>query len=156
MAPKVRNSIGFILTRREMQEFYFGPITFSQLYGYNAFGNIVQSAFVSYNPAFLGLSQGNINISENEIYTSEDSTLPISITKPFTYNVRSNDGVYSYIQLARPNDTVSTYAYAGLTTLTYTFAVPEPSTWAMMLLGFAGVGFAGYRRPGAGRATLAA
>ena len=24
-------------------------------------------------------------------------------------------------------------------------AIPEPSTWAMMLLGFAGVGFAGYR-----------
>jgi PEP-CTERM motif len=26
-----------------------------------------------------------------------------------------------------------------------TSAVPEPSTWAMMLLGFAGLGFAGYR-----------
>jgi hypothetical protein len=25
-------------------------------------------------------------------------------------------------------------------------AVPEPSTWAMMLLGFAGIGFLGYRR----------
>ena len=25
-------------------------------------------------------------------------------------------------------------------------AVPEPSTWAMMLLGFAGLGFAGYRK----------
>ena len=25
-------------------------------------------------------------------------------------------------------------------------AVPEPSTWAMMLVGFAGLGFAGYRR----------
>jgi hypothetical protein len=24
-------------------------------------------------------------------------------------------------------------------------AVPEPSTWAMMLLGFAGLGLAGYR-----------
>jgi hypothetical protein len=24
-------------------------------------------------------------------------------------------------------------------------AVPEPPTWAMMLLGFAGLGFAGYR-----------
>jgi hypothetical protein len=24
--------------------------------------------------------------------------------------------------------------------------VPEPSTWAMMLMGFAGLGFAGYRR----------
>jgi hypothetical protein len=27
-----------------------------------------------------------------------------------------------------------------------TTSVPEPSTWAMMLLGFAGLGFAGYRR----------
>jgi hypothetical protein len=25
-------------------------------------------------------------------------------------------------------------------------AVPEPSTWAMMLIGFAGLGFAGFRR----------
>ena len=25
-------------------------------------------------------------------------------------------------------------------------AVPEPSTWAMMLLGFAGIGFVAYRR----------
>ena len=25
-------------------------------------------------------------------------------------------------------------------------AAPEPSTWAMMLLGFAGLGFAGYRK----------
>jgi hypothetical protein len=27
-----------------------------------------------------------------------------------------------------------------------TLTVPEPSTWAMMLLGFAGLGYAGYRR----------
>jgi hypothetical protein len=26
-----------------------------------------------------------------------------------------------------------------------TLAIPEPSTWAMMLLGFAGLGYAGYR-----------
>jgi PEP-CTERM motif len=30
-------------------------------------------------------------------------------------------------------------------------AVPEPSTWAMMLLGFAGLGFVGYRQTRAGR-----
>lgn len=29
-------------------------------------------------------------------------------------------------------------------------AVPEPSTWAMLLIGFAGIGFAAYRRSGAG------
>jgi len=34
--------------------------------------------------------------------------------------------------------------------------VPEPSTWMMMLAGFAGLGFAGYRRAKAGHATLAA
>jgi hypothetical protein len=34
--------------------------------------------------------------------------------------------------------------------------VPEPGTWAMMLLGFSGVGLLGYRRARAGRATLAA
>jgi hypothetical protein len=30
--------------------------------------------------------------------------------------------------------------------LTFTAAVPEPSSWAMMILGFAGVGFMAYRR----------
>jgi hypothetical protein len=36
---------------------------------------------------------------------------------------------------------------AGDSTFTATTtAIPEPCTWAMMLLGFAGLGFAGYRR----------
>lgn len=34
--------------------------------------------------------------------------------------------------------------------------VPEPSTWMMMLAGFAGLGFAGYRRATKGRDTVAA
>lgn len=33
--------------------------------------------------------------------------------------------------------------------------VPESSTWAMMLFGFAGLALAGYRRAKAGHATLA-
>jgi PEP-CTERM motif-containing protein len=31
--------------------------------------------------------------------------------------------------------------------------VPEPSTWAMMLLGFAGLGFAGYRKAKSGQTS---
>jgi hypothetical protein len=41
-----------------------------------------------------------------------------------------------------------TYSLAGATG-SGTFnvsAVPEPSTWAMMILGFAGIGFMSYRR----------
>jgi PEP-CTERM motif len=34
----------------------------------------------------------------------------------------------------------------GVGTFTLTVAVPEPSTWAMMLLGFCGLGFLAYRR----------
>jgi hypothetical protein len=34
--------------------------------------------------------------------------------------------------------------------------VPEPSTWAMMLLGFAGIGYGVYRRKKGAPATLVA
>ncbi len=37
-----------------------------------------------------------------------------------------------------------------------TSGVPEPSTWAMMALGFAGLGYAAFRRNAKGRATAVA
>jgi len=36
--------------------------------------------------------------------------------------------------------------YSGGVLVPFASAVPEPSTWAMMILGFAGVGFMAYRR----------
>ena len=39
-----------------------------------------------------------------------------------------------------------TYQYFDNVSLDVTAAVPEPSTWAMIILGFAGVGFLAYRR----------
>jgi hypothetical protein len=41
-------------------------------------------------------------------------------------------------------------------TITVAPAVPEPSTWAMLLIGFAGIGFATYRRRRKSDALLAA
>jgi hypothetical protein len=48
------------------------------------------------------------------------------------------------IESVGPLDGVVTYTYKPRTLA----AIPEPSTWAMMLVGFAGLGFAGYRASG--------
>jgi hypothetical protein len=47
----------------------------------------------------------------------------------------------------------STAAKAQLTESTFTTVIPEPSTWAMMVLGFIGLGYAAFRRNSKARAT---
>jgi PEP-CTERM motif len=43
----------------------------------------------------------------------------------------------------------------GIDNVSYNFStVPEASTWAMMLAGFAGLGFAGYRKARSSRTAL--
>jgi len=48
------------------------------------------------------------------------------------------------INVLTPNASLSFLSGANYSSITD--AVPEPSTWAMMLLGFAGIGFTAYRR----------
>jgi PEP-CTERM motif-containing protein len=55
-------------------------------------------------------------------------------------NGGNGPGLYGAVVLV---DGVADYTSAGGLSLT---AAPEPSTWAMMMLGFAGLGFAGYRK----------
>ena len=43
-----------------------------------------------------------------------------------------------------PNDYA--LAYTGRDLVPYVPSAPEPSTWAMLLIGFAGIGFAAYRK----------
>jgi hypothetical protein len=44
------------------------------------------------------------------------------------------------------DDVIRNVGVDGAFTIVQTPAVPEPSTWAMLLIGFAGIGFAAYRR----------
>jgi hypothetical protein len=55
-------------------------------------------------------------------------------------------------------ETISGIGFAGVGTFTMTIAaaVPEPSTWAMMIIGFCGLGFMAYRRKQNGSALSAA
>jgi hypothetical protein len=70
-----------------------------------------------------------------------------SITMPFSYTAHPGDSTYGYFALTgepefdlTPN-TITITLVDGLVA-----GVPELSTWAMMILGFCGVGFMAYRR----------
>jgi hypothetical protein len=83
-----------------------------------------------------------------------NGALQKSIYGPFVYHVLSSDIANGEVYIFHGD--VYAYAYAKLTSLTVSpvsTAAPEPSTWAMMLLGFGGLGFAGYRRAKAASAA---
>jgi hypothetical protein len=58
----------------------------------------------------------------------------------------------SYTQSGGAGAGISASATYSVTTTT----VPEPSTWAMMMLGFAGLGYAAFRRASKDRASAVA
>jgi len=64
-------------------------------------------------------------------------------------------GSLNELAFVDPTTGVATPLLTGLTAPHgLAFAAPEPSTWAMLLLGFAGLGFAGYRASVKGQASL--
>jgi hypothetical protein len=83
---------------------------------------------------------------ENSIFNYSGG-LPATITTPFIYNVTLSDGGSSDFSAfgASGNLSVSTLV---VSLDPPTINVPEPSTWAMMLLGLAGLGCLRYRRSG--------
>jgi hypothetical protein len=122
-----------------------------QVYGSNN-GSVSQQFHTAENS-----SSGQFEKLNNGIYNYNGS-LPASITTPFTHTVNSSDA-YHLGYYNSKNGTVYDYISANLETLTvseHVAAVPEPSTWAMMLLGFAGVSFAAYRKKKRGTFTMAA
>ncbi len=86
---------------------------------------------------FGGYSSGNYDTFYQTFATTPDNTY--LLTFDFT--------VDSFPQLSALSQFLSSSSSALLVTTSASAAsVPEPSTWAMLLLGFAGLGLAGYRR----------
>jgi len=126
-----------------------GPEDFLSTYGFDAtLGSssgsansvIIPAAFAGFpintNLTSAGLS--NWSTSAHEIWDSPDTTVWTGIN-------RANSETGGYVTLVSA-DTAGGGIVGG--------GVPEPATWAMLILGFAGVGFMAYRRRNG--ATLAA
>jgi hypothetical protein len=64
---------------------------------------------------------------------------PSSLTAVGSYNLSATGGIFAAL-----NDSLSLNTSAEQ--IAVAAAVPEPSTWGMMILGFAGIGFMAYRR----------
>ena len=123
---------------------------------YPSLNNFVATAFSAtfhiYNTQYdtinysIGGSTVDIPLTDccgGELYTTGTWSLSpvlLSSTSPITFSLdddvpQTNPIAGNWIQFGE-----------GTVTLTGYYATPEPSTWAMMLLGFGGLGFAGYRK----------
>ena len=61
----------------------------------------------------------------------------------FTFTANATTEVLSFLAVGTPAGNLPPFALLDGVSLT---AVPEPSTWAMMLVGFGGLGYAAFRR----------
>ena len=86
------------------------------------------------------MTMPNENADEQSIENTSETT-----SAPVTYVNSAFDGGSTF---AYPNPSNAGDYAIGMFGPNFTYvsgAISEPSTWAMMLLGFAGLGFAGYR-----------
>ena len=93
------------------------------------------------------------NASGAAVFSSTLDSSATSVTIPggtllagesYTFDLLFDDRIAGEVDGIGTTQFYDTHTYG-----TFTTAVPEPSTWAMMLLGFAGLGYARYRRRGA-------
>jgi PEP-CTERM motif len=109
---------------------------------------------VSENPAG-GNGVNNVVLAEFfAVYPAAPSTLDQSFSYSFgpAEKYGASGGLFVDCSPCGLSTFASNYAFLQSSGL----GAPEPSTWAMMLLGFAGLGYAGYGRARASHATHAA
>jgi hypothetical protein len=115
------------------------------------------NVLLSYNiPAadFVDTGDGLENLTVNNLYILSGVPVSTSLTSLapdakaiFTFGLDSVDAL-DYIALSfdvYSSSSLSPGDYLGSMGVADN-AVPEPSTWAMMLIGFAGLGYSAYRR----------
>jgi len=117
------------------------------------FGQLKASAPTPFNffSSLTGEAQINTNGLDNGVDASINfASLRPSIDTPLSYFQANDDAQFTYnfqgLVGSTPFDTTFFGVIDGVVVADATPAVPEPSTWAMMIFGFAGIGFMVYRR----------
>jgi len=111
----------------------------------------VQFEYLSSNPALEGCGSCVITLVPNALGTFSLDFVPtisgsIAFGLAFQTGTNPNGAASSSVNSFTEQ---GSYSYSGFSINDLsapTAAVPEPSTWGMLLLGFAGLGFIGYRR----------
>ncbi len=100
-------------------------------------------------PPQTGISVDGLFQFNDVIFTSPgyhfDSNGLLFTSNGFEYNLFTRDNVNMVLNTTDPNSGGTFQTDIAATTAAIS-AVPEPSTWAMMILGFAGIGLMAYRR----------
>ena len=89
-------------------------------------------AFLINGHTITSSSTGDINKLDSSFYYQPNDFFGVTDLTPFTTVLVSSEDENLYLDNVDFGTAVS--------------AIPEPSTWAMMILGFAGIGFLSYRR----------
>jgi hypothetical protein len=106
----------------------------------------VTSVSFDFNPYFFGPSA--LHVLAFDASNSLLGTFDFA-QGPVTAGINTGSNIDHLLLAAHPNLAPQTFDDFTIDNLSFgVSAVPEPSTWAMMILGFAGIGFMAYRRRG--------
>jgi hypothetical protein len=140
--------LGHILTNTRPTNYLFGNITGTQPGG-GFFAQIDNDA----DDMVTNVTIANNLCSGASIAPGNTCTFSFRITTADTSGFNDNDvgqwSIKAQIQAQWFDITINNFrtdTFNFNDTVNVTDPVPEPSTWAMMLLGFVGLGFAAYRR----------
>lgn len=139
------SSVGAASTPIFEKFFVSGPSTLSALFSVIDIAGAASGTYNLFSCA-SGCTGGSSPIANGAALASSVLSLPTPSFPPFppfqgaTINASLTSGFYflEFLGSIPAGD-----AFSGVTTVT---AVPEPATWAMLVLGFMGVGFMAYRR----------
>lgn len=109
--------------------------------------NLEQNGVSVFSYSETGASNGTVHLGTNTVTVPSGLTFNawvLTDTNTSMTDVTYTFDITSTPQSLLPWPGLAPEAYSP-SVITYSSAVPEPSTWAMMLVGFVGVGYAGFR-----------